>query len=141
MSSAEALPVSTGKQGRLMSLIVRHPILPTLAFFIVMVVTFIIISPVSRRGEIIFLSPVNLANIFEATAGFSIGAFAMTLVLLVGCTDLSSESIIALTCVIFAVCLESFGMNFATALFVAFAAGAACGAVSSCWFCRDLISS
>ena len=81
-------------------LIVRYPVLPTLLFFIVMCVIFTTFSPRGVNGENLFLSQTNLFNMAESTAAFSIGAFAMTLILLVGCIDLSCEGFIALSAVV-----------------------------------------
>jgi ribose/xylose/arabinose/galactoside ABC-type transport system permease subunit len=119
------------KENSVLALIIRYPILPTLAFFILMAITFIIISPVGRNGNNIFLSPHNLANIVEATAGFSIGAFTMTLVLLVGCIDLSTGGIIALSSVVLGVCLSVLEINFLVSLLITFSVGVICGIINA----------
>lgn len=119
------------KRNRVLDLIVKYPILPTLVCFIFMVVLFIILSPRSRTGELIFLTPTNLVNIIEATAGFSIGAFAMTLVLLIGCTDLSTESIIALCCVTLGQCLGVFHLSFGLSVLITLLVGALCGIINA----------
>jgi ribose/xylose/arabinose/galactoside ABC-type transport system permease subunit len=119
------------KQNPVLALIVKYPILPTLAFFVLMTVIFIIISPVNRSGRNIFLSPQNLTSIIEATAGLSIGAFAMTLVLLVGCIDLSAEAIISLSAVVLGYCLTGKGFSLAPALLVTLLVGAVCGTINS----------
>ncbi len=121
----------TDRRSMVLRTIIKYPILPTFAFFIVMCVAFILLSPVSRNGGNIFLSPTNVANIFEATAAFSIGAFAMTLVLLVGCIDLSTESIIALCCVIFGMCFVWGDFGFGPSLLITFATGAVCGLINA----------
>lgn len=118
------------KENRILKLIVKYPILPTLAFFILMVIVFVIVSPTNKAGENIFLSPVNLANIAEATAGFSVGAFGMTLVLLVGCIDLSTEAVIALSSVTLSLCLEQ-GLPVALAVLITLAVGMICGLINS----------
>lgn len=129
--SSSAISTAAPKRNRVLDLIIKYPILPTLVCFICMVILFIILSPRSRTGEIIFLTPINLVNIVEATAGFSIGAFAMTLVLLVGCTDLSTESIIALCCVTLGQCLGVFKMNFWLSVLITLLVGALCGALNA----------
>jgi len=118
-------------QNRFVGLIIKYPIIPTLIFFITMLIVFIVLSPVNRRGQNIFLSSTNLANITEATAGFSIGAFAMTLVLLVGCIDLSAETIISLCAVVLGICLETFHFSFPATLLITFLTGIGCGIVNA----------
>jgi ribose transport system permease protein len=119
------------KQGSLIRLFVKYPILPTLIFFVVMCVVFVFLSPTNMQGQVIFLSQGNLYSIFEATAGFSIGAFAMTLVLLVGCLDISSESIIAMCAVILGIFIETFHMGFWLSVFLTLSVGALCGFINS----------
>lgn len=110
--------------------IIKYPILPTLACFIVMCIVFVILSPVNKNGNI-FLSPDNLYNIFESTAGFSIGAFAMTLVLLVGCIDLSCDAIIALCAIILGICITEFQLSFLVSILITLAVGAICGIINA----------
>lgn len=129
MSSVPA--EATGKRNIIVQTIVKYPILPTFAFFIIMCAAFVLLSPVSRSGINIFLSPTNIANIFEATAAFSIGAFAMTLVLLVGCIDLSTESIIALCCVIFGISFAWWDLGFTLSLLLTLTTGAVCGVINA----------
>jgi len=95
-----------------------------------MVTVFICLSPINKLGQNIFLSPQNLSNIAEATAAFSIGAFAMTLVLLVGCIDLSVESVISLSAVSLALYIEA-GLPLPLAILCTLAIGIVCGATNS----------
>ena len=119
------------KQNRIVALIIKYPIIPTLVFFVVMLIVFAVLSPINRVGQNIFLSPTNIANIVEATAALSIGAFAMTLILLVGCIDLSAESTIALCSVVLGMCLETLRVSFPVALLITFLAGIGCGMVNA----------
>jgi len=112
-------------------LIVKYPILPTLALFIGMFIIFSVISPRTFSGSNIFLSAGNMWNIFESTAGFSIGAFAMTLILLVGCIDLSCEGVIALSAVTLGLCLETYHLSFGVSILITLGIGAACGVINS----------
>jgi len=130
MSSTAQIDLNK-KMNRITGLIIKYPVIATLIFFVVMLVVFTFLSPTNKSGYNIFLSPTNLVNIVEATAGFSIGAFAMTLVLLVGCIDLSAESIIALCVVIIGVCLETFHLSFPLTLLITFMAGIMCGLVNA----------
>lgn len=110
--------------------IAKYPILPTLACFILMLIIFSILSPHNRDGQNIFLSSVNIANIIEATAAFSIGAFAMTLVLLTGGMDLSVEPVIALSGIAYTIC-SSKGMPFFVCLLITLLMGIVCGLINS----------
>ena len=121
----------TQKQNKILALIVKYPVLPTLVFFIVMLTVFTALSPYNKMGQNIFLSPTNLANIVEATAGFSIGAFAMTLVLLVGCIDLSAESIISVCAVVLGMGLETLHISFPIAVLITFLVGISCGGINA----------
>jgi ribose transport system permease protein len=112
-------------------LVIRYPVLPTFVFFIIMVIVFVVFSPTGVNNENLFLSRQNLYNIVEATAGYSIGAFAMTLILLVGCIDLSCEGVIALAAVVLGICLEWKQMGFATSLLITLGVGALCGLLNS----------
>ena len=129
------------KQGKIVAIIIKYPIIPTLVFFVCMLIVFVILSPSNRMGQNIFLSPTNLSNIVEATAAFSIGAFAMTLVLLVGCIDLSAESIIALSSVVLGVCLETLHIGFPAALLITFLVGIGCGIINSILVIRFKVES
>lgn len=113
-----------------MQTITKYPVLPTLAFFILIVIIFSVLSPENSKGGNIFLSPVNLANIVEATAAFSIGAFATVLVLLTGCIDLSIEPVIALSGIIFYI-TSSAGLPFGICVLISMAMGVVCGLINS----------
>lgn len=116
------------KQG-IMKTIAKYPILPTLAALILMIVVFSVLSPSNKNGNI-FLSYSNIANIIEATAAYSIGAFATVLVLLTGSIDLSIEPVIALGGIVFAVC-SSAGQPFVVCLLATLASGIICGGVNA----------
>ena len=113
-----------------MKTIARYPILPTFAALVLMIIVFSILSPTNKSGQNIFLSYTNIANIIEATAAFSIGAFATVLVLLTGCIDLSIEPVIAMSGITFAICAQS-GLPFTVCLLVTLAVGAACGMLNA----------
>ena len=55
----------------------------------------------------------------------------MTLVLLVGCIDLSTEAIIALCCVVLGIALGPLEMAFVPSLLLTFATGAVCGLINA----------
>jgi len=130
MSSTAQIDLAQ-RQNRILNFIIKYPVLPTLVFFGVIVIIFAILSPANKAGQIIFLSPTNLVNIVEATTAFSIGAFAMTLVLLVGCIDLSTESIIALCCVVIGMCLQTYHFSFPMVLLITFLVGIGCGIINA----------
>lgn len=119
------------KQNSVAEMIVKHPAVITLAFFVVMFIYFACASPVNRDGISTFLSPANLINIVEATAGFSIGAFAMTLVLLVGSIDLSTDAVISICCAVFGTCLVTFRIGLLASILITLAAGAVCGLMNA----------
>lgn len=119
------------KKTSISKIIVKYPIIITLAFFIAMFIYFAVVSPTNRDGISIFLSPINLINIIEATAGFSIGAFAMTLVLLVGNIDLSTDAIISVSCAVFGTCMTVFKMGLFLSLICTIIAGAVCGLLNA----------
>ena len=119
------------EQNALKRTIIKYPIITTLVLFIAMFIIFIIISPRNFQGGNIFLSSGNMWNIIESTAGYSIGAFAMTLILLVGCIDLSCEGVIALSAVVLGLCLETFKLSFGLSILITLGIGAACGVINS----------
>jgi ribose/xylose/arabinose/galactoside ABC-type transport system permease subunit len=112
-------------------LIIKYPMIPSFVFFCILSIFFSFMSPTTRAGVNIFLSAPNLINILEATAGFSIGAFAMTLVLLVGCTDLSASGVISLCSVVFGLSLTKLGLPFFPSLLLAVTCGALCGLLNA----------
>ena len=128
--SSNAPAVEMNQQSIILRTVIKYPVLPTFVFFLLMMAVFIVLSPTTRDGTNIFLSPLNLSNIIEATATFSIGAFAMTLVLLVGQLDLSGESVIALSAVTFGLLLEQ-GVPFPLAILLTLGVGFVCGVINS----------
>lgn len=131
MEKQTAKVATLKKQNSIKEIIVKYPIIITLAFFIAMFIYFAVASPVNRDGISTFLSPINLINIAEATAGFSIGAFAMTLILLVGSIDLSTDSIISISCAVFGVCMVKFQLGLLPSILLTLCAGAVCGALNA----------
>jgi ribose transport system permease protein len=119
------------KKFSFVGLIIKYPIIPSFIFFVVLFVFFSLVSPHSRSGNNIFLSSMNLINLLEATAGFSIGGCAMTLVLLVGCTDLSASGVISLTSVVFGTFLQELGFPLFASIAIAVLVGALCGALNA----------
>lgn len=95
-----------------------------------MAVIFTLRSPINRAGDNIFISWRNLSSVFELSTAFSIGAFAMTMVLLVGGIDLSCGSIIALTGVVTAHLLTNMGFNFVLASTIGLLVGVTIGLIN-----------
>ena len=111
-------------------LIIKYPMIPSFTFLCLLFLFFSVLSPTTRAGSNIFLSSDNLINILEATAGFSIGAFAMTLVLLVGCTDLSASGVISICTVVFGLSMTQLGLGFLPSLLITLVCGAICGLIN-----------
>lgn len=88
----------------------RNPVLGTLVIFILVIIAFTIFSPIKNSFPV-FISGENIKNILEQTAGISIAAFGMTLVLLVGGIDLSVGSLLALISVVSANLLEKYNFS------------------------------
>ncbi len=85
---------------------VKYPQFGTGLLFVVLCIIFIIFSPTNKAGDNVFLTAQNWTSILESTAGFSIGAFAMALVLLTGGIDLSAGAVMAFTGMVVAKLME-----------------------------------
>ena len=64
----------------------------------------IVLSPVNRKGVNIFLEPGNQADVLRQVSNNGIIAVGMTLVILTGGIDLSVGSMMALGCMLCAIC-------------------------------------
>lgn len=117
--------------GSLRNYIQRYPQIGTVGLLLLMSVVFIIAGPVNRAGHNIFLSWRNLSSVLELSSGFSIGAFAMVMILLVGGIDLSCGSVIALAGVITAQLLTNLGINMVWATPIGLLVGVASGLVNA----------
>ncbi len=97
----------------------KNPLLKTFAALAAIFVLFALFSPVNTKtGENVFLSYANIVNIFEATTAYSLGAFGMTLVLMVGCLDLSAGSNIAMCSAFLGIFLMDFGWPLPVAMII-----------------------
>jgi ribose transport system permease protein len=110
---------------------VKYPQIGTVLLLIVMSVVFYILSPIGRNGQNVFLSWRNLFSVLELSSAFSIGAFAMTMVLLTGGIDLSCGSVIALTGVITAQMLTNMRFAMALATPIGLLIGVLCGLLNA----------
>lgn len=88
----------------------QHPQLGAFVILMIVGIFFTCASPV-KHGSRVFISGANLASILEQTAGISIAAFGMTLVLLVGGIDISIGSTMALISVVSSRLLENYGIS------------------------------
>ena len=106
-----------------------------LLVLIVIFILAVIFSPVSRKGNLIFLMPGNLTDLLRSMAPVAVMGLAMTLVIITGGIDLSIGSTVALTGVIVAMLLKwwtpglSIPMHIAVALLLTLMAGALVGFV------------
>lgn len=114
-----------------LNIFVKHPQLTTLAVLVVMFVIFAIFSPINKAGQNVFLTWTNLGTVLELSAAFSIGAFAMTMVLLSGGIDLSCGSTIALSGVVTGYFLTNIGANFVVASIMGLAVGVVVGLINA----------
>jgi ribose transport system permease protein len=119
------------KERRLKNLLVKYPQIGTLMVFLTLIILFTIISPVNKKGQIIFLLGNNWKSVLEATAACSIGGFAMTLVLLTGGIDLSCGAIIASSGMIAARLLQMGGIDFGLVVVIILVVGAIAGLSNS----------
>jgi ribose transport system permease protein len=111
---------------------------------IVLIVIFIcciIFSPVSYKGNNIFLKPENLANIMRQLSEIGIIAVGMTLVILTGGIDLSVGSVLALSAVITAFGFMDWRFGFFTTLFLSLLSGALAGLINGLVISRWKIQS
>jgi ribose transport system permease protein len=99
------------KSNKLKKMLIMYPQLGTAALFIIVIIVFTVFSPMSKAGIPIFITGKNINSILEQTAGISIAAFGMTLVLLVGGIDLSMGAVLGLVGVISSHLLEKYQWN------------------------------
>ena len=86
-----------GDMKKVKNLLSKYPLLGSLMFLLASAAFFTLKSPTNRSGKNIFISWDNCVSILQSSAGISIGAFAMTLVLVSGGLDLSAGATIGLT--------------------------------------------
>jgi ribose transport system permease protein len=88
----------------------------------------VVFSPV-RHGQIIFLSPDNIANIIRAISETGIIALGMTFVIITAGIDLSVGAMLGLNSVLTAMLMTSANLGLAPTLLVVLAAGTTFGAL------------
>lgn len=110
--------------------ITKYPQLGTLSVLLVMFVVFAIFSPYNKAGENVFLTWRNFSTVLELSAAYSIGAFAMTMVLLSGGIDLSCDSVIALSGAVAGMFLTNLGANFIVAALMGLLVGVLIGLIN-----------
>jgi ribose transport system permease protein len=108
-----------------LALIVRFQSLIGLVLVLVGGVAF---SPV-RRGQLLFLTPDNVANIIRAISETGIIALGMTFVIITAGIDLSVGAVLGLSSVLTATLLVNFGWGIVATLLAVIAAGTAFGAL------------
>jgi ribose transport system permease protein len=113
------------------NLLVKYPQLGTLGVLLVMFIVYTIFSPLNKAGENVFLSWKNIATVLELSAAYSIGAFAMTTVLLSGGIDLSCGAIIAVSGVVTGNLMTNLGVNFILAAVVGLLVGVIIGLINA----------
>jgi ribose transport system permease protein len=101
---------------------------------IVLVIIFVlavIVSPVSRKGNIIFLMPGNLTDLVRSMTPAAVMGFAMTMVIITAGIDLSVGSTVAVSGVLVAMLLQFWKPELSTPvqIAVALAAGLVSGAL------------
>lgn len=97
---------------------------------LVVFVACIIFSPVSLKGNNIFLKPENLANIMRQLSEIGIIAVGMTLVILTGGIDLSVGSVLALSAVITAFGLMDWQLGLIATILLALFSGTVAGLIN-----------
>ena len=107
--------------------LMRYPQLGTVGLLLLMSAIFFLTSPVNKADENVFMSWRNLSSVLELSSAFSIGAFAMVMVLLVGGIDLSCGSVVALSGVITAHLMTNMGISMAWATPIGLLVGVASG--------------
>lgn len=118
------------KSLKIKNIIVTYPQVATALLFVLVVIVFTVLSPMSKSGIPIFITGKNINSILEQTAGISIVAFGMTLVLLVGGIDLSVGAVLGLVGVVSSHLLEIHGWNTILVIFACLAIGAVIGLVN-----------
>jgi ribose transport system permease protein len=100
---------------------------------VVLVLLFIVcvfFSPISSKGNNIFLKPENLANIMRQLSEIGIISVGMTLVILTGGIDLSVGSVLALSAVITAFGLMDWQLGMFAAFLLALLSGVVVGGIN-----------
>ncbi len=92
------------------------------------IVIFLVVVAIAAMLSDNFLTPTNIANLFQQAAVVGVVAVGMTFVILTGNIDLSVGSIVALSGMIVAVLLAN-GYSPASAVLITAFVGASCGAV------------
>ena len=113
------------------NIVVRYPQLGTIGILLLMFIFFAIFSPINKTGQNVFLSWRNIATVLELSAAFSIGAFAMTMVLLSGGIDLSCGATIALSGTVAGHFMTNLGCNFILAALIGLAVGVVVGLINA----------
>lgn len=104
-----------------------------LVVLVVIFIVAVVFSPISRKGNIIFLTPGNLTDLVRSMAPAAVMGFAMTMVIITAGIDLSVGSTVALSGVVVAMLLEwwkpglSLPLHMAIAIVLALLAGALVG--------------
>lgn len=114
---------------RLKIQLIKYPQLGALSILIVVIIVFTILSPVNN-GINAFISTANIKSVLEQTAGISIVAFGMTMVLLVGGPDLSVSATIALSGVVTANLMEKAGWGIAPSIIASLLMGLLIGFIN-----------
>lgn len=132
MASTRENSTSAAKRKLKFSYIVtKYPQIGTVVILILMFIFFTIFSPYNKAGQNVFLSWRNLSTVLELSAAFSIGAFAMTMVLLSGGIDLSSGATIALSGVVTGHFMSIAGYNFIIASAIGLLTGVVVGLINA----------
>jgi ribose transport system permease protein len=113
------------------NIVVKYPQLGTIGVLLLMFIFYTIFSPINKAGENVFLSWRNIATVLELSAAFSIGAFAMTMVLLSGGIDLSCGATIALSGVVTGNFMTNLGFHFILAAIIGLIVGVIIGLINA----------
>jgi ribose/xylose/arabinose/galactoside ABC-type transport system permease subunit len=102
-----------------------------LLVLIVIFVLAVIVSPVSRKGHLIFLTPGNLTDLVRSMAPAAVMGFAMTMVIITAGIDLSVGSTVAVSGVLVAMLLQTWkpDLSIPVQIAIALAAGLVSGAL------------
>jgi ribose/xylose/arabinose/galactoside ABC-type transport system permease subunit len=122
----EAITNSRSIPERLIRSFAQYPQLGAAAILVAVFIIFTVMSPVIDNQNV-FISGTNIVSIIEQSAGISIAAFGMTLVLLVAGIDISTGSTMALVSVISARLLVYMELPLLPTILIALAVGAAIG--------------